>query len=119
MNDELRDRLIASPTVKLANIGLGNLSDVSASRRAYYTLLASLDLRKQWTQRGFAMRDGSFPIPNVEYLRFALEAFNNAEDRRKAKRHIIRRARALNRIHLLPETWRGEETEGGSPRGRN
>lgn len=115
MNDELRNRLIASPTVKLANIGLGDLSNVPAGRRAYYTVLASLDIRKQWAQRGFSMRDGSFPIPTVDYLRFALEAYPFAEDRRRAKRHIVRRARALNRIHLLPETWRGE-TEGGSPK---
>lgn len=121
MSDELRNRLIASPSVKLANIGLGDLTNAKPERRMLLTDLGSLEKRKSWAQRGLARPDGSFPIPNVPYLRFALEAHPFAEDRRAVKRWIIRRARALNRINLLPVAWRGPdavESEGGSPSDR-
>lgn len=111
MSDEMRDRLMSTPSVKLATIGLGDLSAVSPARRAIYASLASLEKRREWVRRGLAMRDGAFPIPSVEYLRFALDAFNSAEDRRKTKRWITRRARELNRIHLLPEAWRGPNAD--------
>ncbi len=111
MSDELRSRLMASPSVKLANIGLGDLSRAPVDRRELLTTLGSLEMRKSWAQRGLARPDGSFPIPSVPYLRFALEAYSFAENKRTAKRWIIRRARALNRIHLLPEGWRGPESE--------
>jgi hypothetical protein len=102
---------MASPSVKLANIGLGDLSNATTDRRELLSTLASLSLRKSWAQRGLARPDGSFPIPSVPYLRFALEAHAFAEDKRASKRWIIRRARALNRIHLLPEGWRGPESD--------
>lgn len=111
MNDELRNRLIASPSVKLANIGLGDLSAAKPERRELLMELSSLDRRKALAQRGLSRPDGSFPIPNVPYLRFALEAHAFSEDRRASKRWIIRRARALNRTHLLPEGWRGPESD--------
>lgn len=102
---------MASPSVKLANIGLGDLKSATTDRRELLAALASLSLRKSWAQRGLARPDGSFPIPSVPYLRFALEAYPFAEDRRAAKRWIVRRARALNRINLLPEGWRGPESD--------
>jgi len=110
MNDELRSRLMASPSVKLANIGLGDLSNAATDRRELLTALGSLALRKSWAQRGLARPDGSFPVPSVPYLRFAIEAHAFAEDRRAVKRWIVKRARALNRINLLPESWRGPES---------
>ena len=111
MRDEMRCKLMASPSVKLANIGLGDLSQVSATRKAQYLELASLEKRKEWAKRGLAMRDGSFPIPNVAYLRFALEAYADAEDKRKARRWIVRRSRELNRIRFLPERWQGQDAD--------
>jgi hypothetical protein len=119
VTDELRNRLMASPSVKLATIGLGDLSKLGNEDREVLYELAALERRRSLAKRGLARPDGSFPIPSVPYLRFALEAYTFAEDRRAAKRWIVRRARALNRIHLLPETWRASETEGGSPSGRD
>lgn len=54
--------------------------------------------RKQWAKEGIALPDGSFPIPDKEYLIRAIKAFGRApqEKRSKVKKHILKRARALN-----------------------
>lgn len=46
-----------------------------------------------------------FPIGNVDDLRNAVRAFGRAKDKDKARRWIIRRARELNAINVLPDSW--------------
>jgi 2'-5' RNA ligase len=99
MNTE-RAKLIATPAVKLANVSLGENSSDHGMKA-----LHSLSQRKRWISEGKAMQDGSFPIPNIPHLKYALEAYEFAENRRKAQRWIVRRAKALGRIDLLPEAW--------------
>lgn len=61
--------------------------------------------RKRLADSGKAMDDGSFPIVSVGDLRNAISAFGRAKNKGAAKRHIIKRARALGRTDLLPEEW--------------
>jgi hypothetical protein len=51
------------------------------------------------------MQDGSYPIANEQDLRNAIQSFGRASDPAAVKRHIIRRARALGSVKLLPEDW--------------
>jgi hypothetical protein len=57
-----------------------------------------------------AMPDGSFPVRDGADLRRAIKAFGRAKDKGAAKRHIIRRARALGKTDLLPDAWKALAT---------
>jgi 2'-5' RNA ligase len=100
MNNELRSRLIATPAVKLAGVSVGEHGSDDNIK-----ILHSLAQRRRWIQEGKALSDGSFPIPNVQFLRFAMEGYEFAENKPKAKRWITRRAKSLAREHLLPQRW--------------
>ena len=65
--------------------------------------------RQRYARQGIAMPDGSYPIANRADLRRAIQAVGRASDYEAAKRHIIRRARALGATDMLPEEWRGAE----------
>lgn len=52
-----------------------------------------------------ALPDGSYPIRNAEDLANAITALGRAKDTGKARRHIIRRARALGLLDKLPDGW--------------
>lgn len=65
--------------------------------------------RKKLAKKGKAMGGGSFPIANVGDLRNAIQAYGRASNKAAAKRHIIKRARALGRTDLLPAGWLGKE----------
>jgi hypothetical protein len=65
----------------------------------------SADERADAADAGQAMPDGSYPIKNVEDLKNAIQAYGRAKDPAAVKRHIIRRARALNAVNQLPEGW--------------
>jgi hypothetical protein len=62
--------------------------------------------RKRMALNGQAMGDGSFPIADEADLRNAIQAVGRAKDYEAAKRHIMRRARALGKEDLLPEEWK-------------
>lgn len=78
--------------------------------------------RKAMAKSGTAMPDGSFPIPNVAYLKRAIQAFGRAKNKPAVKAWIKRRAAALGATKLIPESWRSEEvaedktTERSAPR---
>ena len=61
--------------------------------------------RKTAASAGAALPDGSFPIKNRQDLKNAITALGRAKDPAKAKRHIIKRARALGLVSSLPEDW--------------
>lgn len=65
--------------------------------------------RDRAADSGTAMDDGSFPISNREDLDNAISAYGRAKDKAKAKRHIIARARALDAVSALPESWNVEK----------
>jgi hypothetical protein len=57
--------------------------------------------RKKLAHEGKALGDGSFPIPNVAYLKKAIKALGRAKDYDKALRHIVKRARELGQSQLV------------------
>lgn len=66
----------------------------------------STDERDKLAGQGKAMPDGSFPIAGDGDLRNAIQSYGRAKDPAAVKRHIVKRARALGRTDLLPESWK-------------
>lgn len=64
------------------------------------------DKRKKLAQKGQALKDGSFPIANKSDLRNAIQAYGRASNKAAAKRHIIKRAKALGATNMLPDDWK-------------
>jgi len=64
------------------------------------------DKRKDAAKKGEAMEDGSFPIHDKRDLEKAIKAIGRAKDPSKAKRHIKKRAKALNATGMLPDDWK-------------
>lgn len=65
----------------------------------------SEDARQAAADRGEAMPDGSYPIRDRRELAKAIMALGRATDPQAVKRHIIKRARALDAVDLLPDSW--------------
>jgi hypothetical protein len=80
-----------------------------ALKRAY-----SEDDRSSLAEEGMALPDGSYPIKDEADLRNAIQAFGRAKDKEKAKAHIMKRARELDREDLIPETWNSKADAASS-----
>lgn len=82
--------------------------DLKAKVRAQILDLAvSAKFRKEAAAKGQTIPGtDSFPIPDVEHLKKAIQAFGRAKDPEKAKRHIIARAKALGAMNLIPKQWK-------------
>ena len=72
----------------------------------------SMDARRDMAASGMAMPDGSFPIANGADLQNAIQSVGRASNYAAAKEHIVRRARALGMMEMLPEDWRNNATKG-------
>ena len=72
----------------------------------------SMDARRDMAASGMAMSDGSFPIANGGDLQNAIQSVGRATNYAAAKEHIVRRARALGMMDMLPEDWRNKATKG-------
>jgi len=72
----------------------------------------SMDARRDMAASGMAMPDGSFPIANGGDLQNAIQSVGRASNYAAAKEHIVRRARALGMMDMLPEDWRNKATKG-------
>jgi hypothetical protein len=72
----------------------------------------SMDARRDMAASGMAMSDGSFPIANGGDLQNAIQSVGRASNYAAAKEHIVRRARALGMMDMLPEDWRNKATKG-------
>jgi hypothetical protein len=66
----------------------------------------SSSTRERMAEAGTAMPDGSFPIANRNDLMNAIRSVGRAKNYDSAKQHIIRRARALGLVDMLPEDWK-------------
>lgn len=82
--------------------GIVSKSEVSLFAKRDY----SPEARRRMAASGQAMPDGSFPIANREDLRNAIQSVGRASNYDAAKRHIMRRARALGAMDMLPEDWK-------------
>src|SRR5438445_1406282 len=71
----------------------------------------STDIRKEYADKGVALPDGSYPIPDKGALRRAIMSIGRASDQAAAKRHIIKRAKALDATDMLPDDWNIKEAQ--------
>lgn len=65
------------------------------------------DMRNQMAEAGKALPDGSYPIESVIDLKNAIAAHGRATDKEAAKRHIMKRAKALGQENMIPDNWLG------------
>jgi len=61
--------------------------------------------RNEMAQAGSALPDGSYPIASEGDLKNAIQAFGRAKNKDEAKRHIMKRAKALGLSTLIPANW--------------
>lgn len=61
--------------------------------------------RERMAEEGTALPDGSYPISSKEDLANAIQAYGRAKDKEKAKRHIMKRAKALGAESMIPANW--------------
>lgn len=72
------------------------------------------DERAAMAKDGRALKDGSFPIDNKTDLENAVKAHGRSSNKAVAKRHIIKRAKALKATDLLPADWSGSTKDKGA-----
>ena len=67
--------------------------------------------RMKLAEEGKALKDGSFPIRNVSDLRNAVQAYGRSKPGKRGlvRRHIMKRARQLDKSDLIPENWKATE----------
>lgn len=72
-------------------------------------------VRKRLAKEGKAMPDGSFPIRGPQDLKSAIRAYEKAKpgSRGAVRKHIMRRAKSLNREDILPPRWSTAYTDSG------
>lgn len=65
------------------------------------------DERRRLAAIGEAMPDGSYPTPDEHSLAAAFEAYGRApeDERPELRRYLVRRAVALGRTDLIPDSW--------------
>lgn len=61
--------------------------------------------RKRLASKGKALPGGGFPINSEQDLKNAIQAIGRAKNPETARAHIIRRARAMGKTSLLPDSW--------------
>lgn len=64
--------------------------------------------RETDAKKGLALPDGSYPIRNVKDLKNAVKAYGRAPSSKRSdvRKHIKKRANALNRKDLIPADWK-------------
>lgn len=61
--------------------------------------------RSKMAKDGHALKDGSFPIKNETDLHNAVGSYDRASDPTSAKELIVRRAKELDCVNALPDSW--------------
>lgn len=90
-----------SPVLLGAGIGTRTLAVKGDQKRTF-----TQSERDDAADSGHAMSDGSYPINDVQDLRNAIRAVGRGgKNHDEIRRHIIRRARALNASNLIPDNW--------------
>lgn len=66
--------------------------------------------RMRLAEKGEALPDGSYPTPNREYLKAAIESYGRETgNKAELRRYLIRRARALHCTDLIPDNWQVDD----------
>lgn len=72
------------------------------------------DQRSKLTRQGKAMAGGRYPIRNRDDLENAIQAVGRAKGgsagRQAVRRWIIKRAKELGLVSLVPDTWNSDGT---------
>ena len=92
-------------TMELDEIDLEILGDTTTSDLTAGVGVTSAAGRRKAAKSGTALPDGSFPIPNKDYLRRAIRLVGRSKNYSSAKAHIIKRAKALGATSMLPDKW--------------
>jgi 8-oxo-dGTP pyrophosphatase MutT (NUDIX family) len=110
---QLRDEVRATPWHLLKDavpehVALSVLEDYVVAGMEFAPANVSAEQRRKWAKTGVALPDGSFPIPNKDFLKRAIQAIGRAAESKRAsvRRHIIKRARALGATDLIPDEWK-------------
>lgn len=74
------------------------------------------DERQRLADQGKALPGGGFPIANEKDLQNAIRAIGRAKDPEKTKKFIMRRARQLGRMNLIPDEWKRMHAKEGMMR---
>lgn len=70
----------------------------------------SPEQRKKYAGKGIALPDGSYPIPDKDALRRAIQAFGRETgDKGKLRAHIKKRAAALGASDMVPDAWQEQD----------
>ncbi len=77
----------------------------SIEEKRFYTR----NRRMEYAKRGWALPDGSYPIREVGDLRNAIQSYGLGKNKKRTRQHIMKRARQLGRLDLIPEDWKREE----------
>lgn len=91
---------------KITSIGAVEDGDNPEAKIMLFKRKLSTQEREALAEKRQAMPDGSFPIANITDLRNAVKLFFRATDKPATKRFITRRATELERLDLLPDTWK-------------
>jgi DNA-binding ferritin-like protein len=69
-------------------------------------------VREKAAEKGQALPDGSYPIRNVKDLKNAIQAYGRSKPAKRAavRNHIMKRAKALGRADLIPDTFKDTAT---------
>jgi hypothetical protein len=101
------DKARQARLARAAELAQMRVRDPERYRRETSLLAAvSQAKRDKAAEDGHALPDGSFPINTEEDLSSAIQAYGRAKDKDAAKRHIMKRARAMDKYDSLPEDWK-------------
>jgi hypothetical protein len=67
--------------------------------------------REKLAKKKMAMHGGEYPIRNKSDLTNAIQSFGRAKDPQKVKRWIVKRAKELNCVENLPDSWNIKKAE--------
>lgn len=67
----------------------------------------STEQRERYADKNISLSDGSYPIPDRDALRRAIQSFGRGNgDKEEIKAHIIKRAKALGAQDMIPDDWK-------------
>ena len=73
----------------------------------------SREVRQKLAKEGKALPDGSYPITSIDSLKDSIQAYGRGKASKRAaiRRHIMKRARVLDRADLIPEKWKAMSSD--------
>ena len=73
----------------------------------------SRESRQKLAKKGLALPDGSYPITSVDSLKDSIQAYGRSKPGKRAavRRHIMKRARQLDKADLIPQEWKSMSSE--------